>query len=139
MYINTDESIQNYKRKRITQSLAYHNFVLTSLVAYITNRYIYFTFHPINRIISHFISICSWSSFALKPFKLLFYFTDIMELQKKYWNKIEGACCIVVASITDFIKLVSGYIIGMDKDFDQYQSGKLKFNFTTLYRIFSLI
>nr|QQL12330.1 cytochrome P450 CYP314A1 [Aphis craccivora] len=40
-----------------------------------------------------------------------------MVLQEKYWTKIEGACCIVVAYITTLIKLVLKYIVGTYSDF----------------------
>ncbi|XP_022173117.1 ecdysone 20-monooxygenase-like [Myzus persicae] len=35
-----------------------------------------------------------------------------MVLQKKYWTKIKGACCIVVACVTALVKLVSKYVVG---------------------------
>ncbi|VVC29297.1 Hypothetical protein CINCED_3A009303 [Cinara cedri] len=35
-----------------------------------------------------------------------------MEQQKKYWNKIENACCQLITCITALIRLVSKYVIG---------------------------
>ncbi|KAL5235272.1 hypothetical protein ACI65C_002682 [Semiaphis heraclei] len=40
-----------------------------------------------------------------------------MVLQEKYWTKIEGAFCIVIACITALVKLVLKYVIGTYSNF----------------------
>ncbi|XP_060833715.1 ecdysone 20-monooxygenase-like isoform X2 [Rhopalosiphum padi] len=49
-----------------------------------------------------------------------------MVLQKKYWTKIEGACCILVACITALIKLVLKFIIGTYSDLKNQPDAQLK-------------
>lgn len=49
-----------------------------------------------------------------------------MTLQEKYWTKIEGACCIVVACITALVKLVLKYVVGTCSNFENPSDAQRK-------------